>query len=75
MNKKLTYPWMVTLKIKNPLMVKYKSLSNTHLSSHLCENETVLMHLPYDNVEEAYEYCKNLGIDTWRLGRADIKTN
>jgi len=74
MNKKLTYPWMVTLKIKNPLMVKYKSLNtlNTPLS---CENETVLMHLPYDNVEEAYEYCKNLGIDTWCLGRADIKNN
>jgi len=70
--KNVKYPWIVTIKIQNPLMIKYKNLSNVHLSSHLCENENVLMHLPYDNVEDAFEYCKNLGIKVWCLGRADI---
>jgi len=65
--------WRVTLPIENPLMVKYKSL-NTRNTGHLCENETVLMYLPYDNVEEAFEYCKDLGINAWALGREDIES-
>ncbi len=63
--------WRVTLPIENPLRVKYKRISDVRLSSHLCENETVLMYLPYDNVEEAYEYCKDLGINTWALSKMD----
>ncbi len=72
--KNITYPWRVTIKIQDPLMIKYKKLSNVHLSSHLGENETILMYLPYHNVEEAFEYCKNLGIKTCSLGRADIES-
>jgi hypothetical protein len=69
--KNVKHLWAVTLKIKNPLMVKYKHLSNVHLKPNLYENETVLMYLPCVNGEEAFEYCKNLGIEAWSLGRAD----
>ncbi len=66
------YLWSITLPIKNPLRVKYNRM-NVRLSSHLCENETILMYLPYDNVEEAFEYCKDLGINAWAIGKINDK--